>query len=57
MTKKKVVEITITVALEDGRRSQMVFLRSEKIAEILCSEDLGPTIRSMVDQIPEKAGT
>lgn len=51
---KRVREILIRVTLEDGRRAEVVWVRQEKIAEILHSDDLGPTIRDMVESVGPK---
>lgn len=51
---KRVTRIEIRVELEDGRRAEVIWVRQEKIAEILLSSDLGPTMRDLVCAIPEE---
>jgi hypothetical protein len=42
-------EITFEVVLADGRKVVVSFLRAEKIAELVNSDDLGPFLRDMIE--------
>ncbi len=52
--RKRVKQIEIRVTLEDGRVGEAVWIREEKIAEILLSGDaFGDFVIALVQQIPD----